>query len=103
MDLKVGVFLPGEDGLVREVRNQKHVFPLLEGQGGRLTEDSEDNLHLSLFVQPQDIAIFSHAVDLLPNDDWTGQLIGVGSEGLALLQVLLVDHVIIMSQLQNGK
>lgn len=71
MYLKIGVFLPRKDGLMREVRNQKHVFPFLEGKGRRLPENGEHDLHLSLFVEPQNIAIFSHAVDLLLNDDRT--------------------------------
>lgn len=92
MYLKVGVLLPREDGLVREVRNKEHVLALLKGERGRLAEDGEHDLHLSLLVQPQDIPVLGHAVDLLLDYDWTGQLVAVGREGSALLQVLLVDH-----------
>lgn len=72
MDLKVGVLLPREDRLMREIRDKKHIFPLLESQRRRLPKDGKHNLNLALFVETQDIAILSHAVDLLLDDDWTG-------------------------------
>lgn len=90
MYLEVGAFLSGEDGLVREIGYEERILSLLEGKGRRLSQDGEYYLDLSLLVDPQDIAVLGHAVHFLLDDDGTGQLVGIGGDGPALLQPLPV-------------
>lgn len=88
--LEVGAFLPGEDGLVCKIGYEEDILALLEGEGGRLSEDGEDNLHLPLLAHPQDIPVLRHAVHLLLDYDGTCQLVAVTTDGPTLLQVLSV-------------